>query len=92
MWSVPSRRSEPSTASRMCSGRLSTPDRSAPSSMLEAELGGDDDLVAPALERPAQQLLVGEGAVHLGRVEEGHAQLDGAVDGGDATPRSSAAP
>ena len=49
----------------------------------EAELRGDRHLVAPPLQRPAQQLLVGEGAVDLGRVEEGAAELEGAVDGGD---------
>ena len=50
---------------------------------LEAELGRDDDAIALALERAAQQLLVRVRAVDLGRVEEGHAELDGPVDGGD---------
>jgi hypothetical protein len=53
--------------------------------VLEAkpELGGDHHLVAPPLERPAEQLLVGERAVDLGRVEERAAQLDGAMQRGD---------
>jgi hypothetical protein len=48
----------------------------------KAELAGDHDLVAPAFERAAQQLFVGQGAVHLRGIEEGDAELDGAVDGG----------
>ena len=84
MWSVCRRRSEPSTASRMCSGRLSQAgDHLLAVLDAEAELRGEDHLVAPPLERPAQQLLVGVGAVDLRRVEEGAAELDGAVDGGD---------
>ena len=46
----------------------------------EAELGREDHLVAPPLERSAEQLLVGEGAVGLGGVEEGDAELDGSVE------------
>ena len=47
-----------------------------------AELGGEDDLVAPALYGLADELLVGERAVHVRGVEEGYAELYGAVDGG----------
>ena len=86
MWSVPSRRSEPSTASRMCSGRLSTPSIAPLLAELEAELRRDDHAVARALERlerAREQLLVRERAVRLGRVEEGAAELDGAMDRGD---------
>jgi hypothetical protein len=43
---------------------------------VEAELGGDHDLVAERLQAFADQLLVRIGAVDLGGVEEGHAQLD----------------
>ena len=42
----------------------------------EAELGGDDDLVADRLERLADELLVVERAVDLGGVEEGDAAVD----------------
>src|SRR5258708_22159680 len=45
----------------------------------KAKFGGDDYLVAPALERPAEQLLVGEGTIALGRIEEGASDLDGTV-------------
>ena len=38
-------------------------------------------LVAPAGDRPADQLLVGERAVDVGGVEEGDAELQRAVDG-----------
>ena len=51
---------------------------------LVAELGGELDLVAASGDGLADQLLVGEGAVHVGRVEERHAQVEGAVDGVDA--------
>ena len=57
MRSVWSRRSEASTTSRMCSGRLSRPAIFAGFDA-EAELGGDDHPVALALERPTEQLLV----------------------------------
>ena len=50
---------------------------------LDAELGGDHDAVAPALDGAADEFLVGVRAVHVGRVEEGDAELERAVDGGD---------
>ena len=43
----------------------------------EAELGGDHHLVADRPQRLADNLLIGEGTVDLGRVEEGHAPIDG---------------
>ena len=49
----------------------------------EAEFGGDGHLAAPALQRPAEQFLIDEWAIDLGRVEEGAAEFDGAVQGGD---------
>src|SRR5881398_2239538 len=49
----------------------------------DAELGGDDDLLAPAAEGAPDQLLVGVRAVHVGGVEEGDAEVERAVDGGD---------
>ena len=42
----------------------------------EAELGGDDDLVADRLEGLADELLVVERTVDLGGVEEGHSAVD----------------
>ena len=42
----------------------------------EPELGGDDDLVADRLQGLADELLVVEGAVDLGGVEEGDAAVD----------------
>jgi hypothetical protein len=47
---------------------------------LVAELGGQHDLVAPAGDGPADQLLVGERAVHVGGVEEGDAEIQRTVD------------
>src|SRR5438445_2954201 len=49
----------------------------------EAELGGDDHLIALALESASEKLLVVPDAVGLGGVEERHPQLDGALDGSD---------
>ena len=49
------------------------------SSMRHAELGRDDDLVAAAPERHAEQHLGLGGAVDVGGVEEGDARLEGGV-------------
>jgi hypothetical protein len=50
----------------------------------EAELGGNDDLVAYRRQGLADQGLVGERAVDLGGVEERDAAVDGGADQGDA--------
>jgi len=50
--------------------------------VLEPELGGDHHLVTVRRQRLAQQFLIAEGAVHLGRVEEGHALRHGGVQQG----------
>jgi hypothetical protein len=47
------------------------------------EFGRDHILVAAAPDRPPDQLLVGHRAVDLRGVEEGDAELTGALDGGD---------
>ena len=47
------------------------------------EFGGDHHLVADGSERFADQFLVHELAVDLGRVEERHAALDGRANQGD---------
>src|SRR5205807_1259815 len=47
----------------------------------DAELGGQHDLVALALDGAADELLVGVGPIHVGRVEERDAQFDSPVDG-----------
>ena len=53
-----------------------------------AELGRQLHLVAAAGDRPAHELLVGERPVHVGGVQEGHAEVEGAVDRrGRAGPR-----
>ena len=49
----------------------------------EAELRGQHHLVAPAFQRPPDELLVGEGTVDLGGVDEGDAQVDRPVNGPD---------
>jgi hypothetical protein len=48
-----------------------------------AELGCDDDLVAPALERAPEQLLVVPPAIHVGRVEVVDAAVERVVDDRD---------
>ena len=50
---------------------------------LDAELGGEKDVVAASLDGLAHQLLVGERSVHVGRVEEGEPEVEGAMDGRD---------
>ena len=50
----------------------------------DAELGGDDDAVAPALDGLADQDLVGVRAVDVGGVEQRDAEIEGAMDRGDA--------
>src|SRR5215204_7207164 len=49
----------------------------------EAELGGDFDLVPDGFEGFADDLFIGERAVHLGGVEEGDALVHGVPDQGD---------
>src|SRR4029079_1860204 len=48
-----------------------------------AELGRHEHPIAFALDRAPDQFLVPADAVHVGRVEEGHAALDRVVDGRD---------
>jgi hypothetical protein len=50
---------------------------------VQTELGRQDDLLAPATDRSAHQLLIVEGAVDLGRVEMRDAQVERAVNGAD---------
>ena len=83
MWSVPSRFSEPSTAARMFAGLLSSDAGAAAGVRDEAELGGQHDLVAAALDGPADQLLVEVWAVDLGGVDVGDPQVQRPVDGAD---------
>ena len=49
----------------------------------DAELGGDDRLVAVPGQRLADEHLVGVRPVHVGGVEEGDPELERPVDGGD---------
>jgi hypothetical protein len=48
-----------------------------------AELRGQHHLVAATLDGASDELLVGERAVHVGGVEEVHAEVERAVDGAD---------
>ena len=83
MWSVPSRRSDPSTAARMFVRAAVRRARPAAGVRDESELRGEHDLVAAALQGPADELLVGVGAVDLGGVDEGDAEVERPVDGAD---------
>ncbi len=49
----------------------------------EAELGGNDDLVAPTRDGLADEFFVLERPVDLGRVEKVHAQFDGFMNDRD---------
>ena len=80
---MPSRSSEPSSALRAFSGEPSSTRFVGFSSVrreADAELGRDDEFVATAGDRLADELLVRVRAVHLGGVEEVAAQLERAVD------------
>jgi hypothetical protein len=77
MVSTPSRFSEASATSRMCSGRLLTPRGAAP------PLRSKPNFVANRLQALADQLLIDERPIDLGGVEEGHAQFDGPVEDPD---------
>jgi hypothetical protein len=50
----------------------------------EAELGGDDNLIADRGERFAEQFFIGEGAVDFRGVEERHAEIDRGADERDS--------
>src|SRR6185295_3288797 len=50
---------------------------------VEAELGGDRDLIADRLERFTNDILVGIWAVHFGRIEERHTGIDRGADDRD---------
>ena len=81
MRSVRSRFSDPSTTCLMWAGWLS----GAPEpSHVEAELGGDRDLIAERLECFADQGFAGVRAVHLRGVVEGDALVVGGTQSGDA--------
>ena len=83
MWSTPSRWSDASHALRTYSGRAVDAE-AIPALVADvAELGGEHDLVAPAPDRLADELLVRERAVHVGGVEEVDAEVERAVDGRD---------
>ena len=58
----------------------------------EPELGGDDDLFAHRCQGLADQLFVGERAVHLSGVEEGDAEVDRSADESDAVLLLTAGP
>ena len=49
----------------------------------QAELGGQHDLVAAALQRLSHEFLVDVGAVDFGGVDERHPEVECAVDGAD---------
>jgi len=48
-----------------------------------AEFGGEYDLVTTILEGFSNKLFIPTHSIDIGGVEKGHAELDGAVDGGD---------
>ena len=82
MWSVPSRFSEPSRRCGCWPGCCRGA-QTAAGVRDHAELGRQHDLVAAALEGPADEFLVDERAVDLGGVEQGDAQIQRPVDGAD---------
>ena len=78
-WSTPRRRREASQRLADPLGAVVDPARRRLSRRI-AELGGQLHLVAAAGDRLADELLVVAGAVHVGGVEERHAEVERAVD------------
>jgi hypothetical protein len=62
------------------------PHPAAVGSVLVAELGGQYHLVSVSDNRPPDQPLVAERPVHVGGVQQGDAEVERAVDGGDRLP------
>ena len=83
MWSVPSRRSEPSTAVRMFAGLLSRFHGPPPAWEMKPNFVASTTSSRRSLMRAADELLVGEGAVDLGGVDQRDAEVERAVDGAD---------
>ena len=80
MESVRRRRRDPSTARADVVGPAVDAGLLAVLVEREPELGGDDDVVAYRPQRLTDELLVVEGAVDLGGVEQGDAALDGGAE------------
>ena len=76
------RRSEPSQASRRCSGRAVArpPARTGPN---KAALGGDQQVVRVRVERLGDQLLADIRAVRVGGVDQVDAEFDSSPEDGD---------
>ena len=81
MTSTPSRCRDASQARPHVVGRAVDAQPAAVARRADAELRGQHDLVAAAGDRAADQLLVGERAVHVGGVEERDAEVEGPLDG-----------
>ena len=47
----------------------------------EAELRREHNLVPPTLQRPAEELFVGERTIDFGGIEKGAPELDGTIEG-----------
>ena len=83
MWSVPSRRSEPSTAARTLAGLLSAVPGPPPACETSPNLVATTTWSRRPCDRPPDELLAVERAVDLGGVDVGDAQVERAVDGAD---------
>lgn len=58
-------------------------DRGTLAGVVRIDLADDEQLVAPAADRFGNRLLRTALAIHLRRVDQGHAEIDGELDGGD---------
>ena len=81
MTSTPSRVSDASHAAAHVVRRAVDAERLAVLGALLAELGRQDDLIAPIADRRTHQPLVGERPVHVGRVDQRDPEIDRPVDG-----------
>ena len=85
MQSTRSRLRLPSTALRICSGRLFKPARTDAGGLVDvpAEFRGNDDLATERLQRLANHILVLPRTINFGRVKESDAALDRAAQESD---------
>src|SRR5437867_3577946 len=81
MWSVPSRLSEPSTATRMFAGLLSRTPGPPPECETMPNFVANTTWSRRSLVARADELLVGIGTVDLGRIDVSDVQVQRPVDG-----------
>ena len=91
MWSTPRRRRLASQAACIVRVAVDLPRLRVSRVQADAELAGQEHLVAAAGNRATDQHLVGVRAIHIGGVEQGHATVQRVPDDGNAVIVTAAA-